>query len=324
MKKLLSILLFCCSMIFIVSAKAEQALDQIVAIINDDVITRSELDTALTRVKVQISQEHVAAPTGEILQKQVLEQLINKKLQLQIARQMGITIPDAAVNEAIDNVAKQNNTTMTDLYQRLSQENLTVGEYRQEIRDQMILHKIQQQEVAGKINVSATEVATFMKSKTWQSNSEKEYRIEDILIPLNDEPSSDEVVAAKKHALDVLAKLRAGQSFHAIAQSESGGKNALQGGDLGWRKLPEIPSAFTEQVTQLQKNELAGPIQAANGFHLIRLADERSIGNHIKPNQKQVEELLLQQKFEEAVQNWISKLRGQAYIVMNPDKNVRA
>ena len=100
-----------------------------------------------------------------------------------------------------------------------------------------------------------------------------------------------------------------------MAQAESSEKHALEGGDLGWRKLPEIPSAFAEQVTRMQVKEIAGPIQTSNGFHIIRLTDARAATDaQATPNRKQVEELLMQRKFEEAMQNWVSKLRGQAFI----------
>ena len=116
----------------------------------------------------------------------------------------------------------------------------------------------------------------------------------------------------------MLTQLKQGKNFHEVAQAESGDSRALQGGDLGWRKLPEIPSAFVTQVTQMQVNDIGGPIQTPNGFHLIRLVDARALGGkQEQPSKKQIEQLLLQRKFEEAVQNWISKLRNQAFVVIN-------
>lgn len=317
MKQLLKLFIMSSMLVSIVcfAKNNEQSLDQIVAVINDDVVTRTELTHAMSLAKMQMSQEHVTLPADKILQKQVLDQLINKKLQLQIAKQVGINITEMDLDKAIESVAKQNNLSVTELYQRLNSEGMSTTDYRDEIRDQMAIHRLQQQEVVSKINISPQEVDSFMHSQIWRSNEAKEYHIEDILIPLADAPSSDDIAAARKKAETVIAKLRQGQNFQSIAQSESSNSNALQGGDLGWRKLPEIPSAFADQVSHMQAKEIGGPIQAPNGFHIIRLEGVRALeAKQTAPDRKQIENLLLQRKFEEAVQNWVSRLRSQAFI----------
>lgn len=300
---------------------AEEHLDNIVAVVNDDVITDTEFNQALTTVKIQFEQSGNAMPEKEVLQKQVLDQLINKKLQLQLAHQSGVNINDKTVNQTIERIAQQNDISVKTLYGKLNEEGIKPDDYRREIREQLTIQKLQQRELTSRVNITENEVNNFMRSAMWQFNSSKEYRLEDILIPLSDAPASEEIVRAKKHAEELIAKLNAGASFRQVAQAESGDKHALQGGDLGWRKLPEIPSAFAELVTQLQKNEISGPIQTPNGFHIIRLAGTRDTNKkQTPPNRKQIEELLMQRKFEEAVQNWMSKIRNQAYIVKNFDQ----
>lgn len=317
------------SAIFCISSHAKsdnQSLDQIVAIVNDDVVTKTELHRALTAVKMQIQHEHLPAPSENVLQKQVMDQLINKKLQLQIAQRAGMRISDVELNKAIAHVAQLNHISVNSLYQRINQEGLSTSEYRHEIRDQLTLQKLQQQEVAGKIIISPQEISRFMNSKPWQNNGPKEYHLEDILVPLSDTPSQDEIAAAKKHAETIIAKLNRGQRFHEIAESESREKHPLQDhplqyNDLGWRKLTEIPSAFTEQVSQMQVKKIVGPIQTPNGVHILRLNAVHDLSSkQAGPSRKQVEEFLLQQKFEEAVRNWVSKLRSQAFITTNPEK----
>lgn len=297
-------------------AKSKQeALDQIVAVVNDDVITKTEITHAISMVKTQIAQQHISLPPENILYKQVLEQLINKQLQLQAAKQVGINISDTDLDSAIQNIANQNNMTVKAVYERINHDGLSTTDYRNEMRDQMTLQKLQQQEVVSRITISPVEVKNFMRSKIWQDNGAKEYHIEDILIPVSDAPSSEEIDTARKRAQAVMAKINHGQNFQTVAQSESGDKNALKGGDLGWRRLPEIPSAFAEQIVHLQPKEIGGPIQTSNGFHIIRLAEVRaSQAKQAAPDKKQVQNLLLQRKFEEAVQNWVSKLRSQAFI----------
>lgn len=320
MKKiaLISYLLFTASFCLSVNANAEGELDHIVAVVNDDVVTQSELNHSLAIAKIQIAQNHVNTPSDQTLRKQVLDQLIDKKLQLQIAKQVGIDITDEDVDRVIKNVANKNNISTDALYQRIGQEGMSRSEYRRELRDQIAVQKLQQQEVASRITVTPTEINAFMQSSLWKSNTNKEYRLEDILIPLPDAPSTEDIVAAKKRAESVMAQLRHDQNFSDIAQKESGDSHALKGGDLGWRKLPEIPSAFAEQVTRMHPHEIAGPIQASNGFHIIRLTAERlADGQEASANRSQIEQLIMQRKFEEHVQNWVSKMRSQAFISMN-------
>lgn len=294
---------------------SKQAIDQIVAIVNDDVVTRSELTLALNTIKSQISHETFSAPSDAAMQKQVLDQLINKKLQLQIAKQTGINIDEDEVDSTIKKVASQNNLTVEELYDRLKQDGMSTVAYRKEVREQVTIQRLQQQEVVNHISITPQEVNSFMQSNAWKANTAKEYRINDILIPVSDTPSTTELKGAKTRAEAIMAKLNSGKKFSEVARAESSGAQALQGGDLGWRKLPEIPSAFAEDIAHMQPKQIAGPIQTPNGFHIIQLMDSRALsGEQVINDRKQIEQLLLQRKFEEAMQNWVSKIRGQSFI----------
>ncbi len=297
------------------AATSEEELDQIVAVVNDDLITRSEFNQALTTAKMQFAQEDTSAPSEKALEKQVLDQMINRKLQMLFAQQVGVKVTPADVDKTIASIAKQNNVPVDELYKKVHEAGITKENYRQEIHDQLTLQKLQQQEVIGRINISPQEVDRFIQSKAWVNNAAKEYRIDDILIPLSEAPATEEVTRAKQHAEAVIAELKAGKTFKSIAQAESGGEQALQGGDLGWRGLAELPSVFANEVTHMRAKEIAGPIQAPNGFHVIRLAEVRQLDDKkAAPDRKQIEETLLQRKFEEAIQHWVSKLRNQAFI----------
>jgi peptidyl-prolyl cis-trans isomerase SurA len=312
---LLSILLSCFSISIIAAAKPIDHIDHIAAVVNDDVITQSELQQALVRAKTQISQAHLSEPDQSVLHKQVLDKLINQTLQLQLAKTAGIEINDEELEKIITHIAAQNHVTVNELYQRINADGVSREAYREEIQHQVTIQKLQQQEVASKLVIPPDEVNAFIKSRIWQTNTDKEYHLEDILIPLTDNPSSQAITKAKEKAYHILTQIEQGKNFHQLAQSESGNAEALAGGDLGWRKLPEIPTAFTEQVTHMKAKEISGPIQTPNGFHIIRLANVRHLSSHqTPPAHKQIEELLLQQKLEESVQNWLAKLRAQAFI----------
>lgn len=320
MKRIIFFSILLCNLFMSASfaASSAQSLDQMVAVVNDDLITRSELDRAMTAAKAQVSQAaNGPMPSDKALEKQVLQQLINKKLQLQVATQAGIKISNEEVDQAIQSIASQNSVTVEELYSHLEKTGMATASYRNEIRDQITLQKLQQHEIAGKVTVTPEEVNAFMKSNSFRINGTNEYHLQDILIPTSDMPTPAEIAAARTRAESVMQKLRGGADFSALAKTESRGETALQGGDLGWRKLPEIPSAFSDEVTNMKKHDLAGPIQTPNGFHILYLTDLRKLdeSNKTLADRKTVESMLLQQKFETAVQNYVSKLRSQAFIV---------
>lgn len=302
-------------------AKSE-TLDKIVAVINDDVVTQSELTHAISMAKMQIARDNLPSPPDAILHKQVLDQIINKKLQLQIAKQAGIRTTEREINATIERIAKQNNITVDILYEKIAEEGIKKADYRNEMRDQINMRKLQQGEIINRLSVEPKEVDKFLRSQTWQKNDgPQEYQLEDILVPLSDNPSPQEISDGKKRAEVLLTKLKQGQNLRDVALAEPANLPKLQLEDLGWRKLDELPSAFAEPVTRLKAKEIAGPIQTSNGMHLIRLTNVRSLGGAPpKPNRKQAEELLLQKKFEEALVVWLSKQRSQAFI----DTNVKA
>lgn len=300
------------------AAASAETLDQIVAVVNDDVITKSELDHAIDMTKLQMTQQSTALPAPSELRKQVLNQLTDKKLELQIAKQSGVVVTDAELDDALQKIASQNHATLSELYDQLGTQGLNVKDYRSEIRDQMTMRKIQQQQIMSHIVVSPIEVDRYMKAQSWLiKGSDKEYHLEDILVPIPDAPTTADINNAKARAQTIVARINKGETFQSIAAQSSTGANALQGGDLGWRKLPEIPTAFAKPVANMKLHDIAGPIQTENGFHIIRLTELRDSAAQDKPSRQQIENMLFERKFNEAVQTWISKLRGSSFISMN-------
>jgi len=186
------------------------------------------------------------------------------------------------------------------------------------MRDQIILQKLQQEEIIKHITITPQEITSFLNKKSKEKNIDlsQEYHLQDILIPLADTPSSKEIAAALKYAQEVVAQLNKGQNPAQMTLTTSRNHALLKVNDLGWRKLSEIPSLFVASVNRMQVNEITNPIQADNGFHVLRLVEARSI--HLPKNvlsRKEAEAFLLQQKFEESMKTWIAKLRSQAFII---------
>jgi peptidyl-prolyl cis-trans isomerase SurA len=303
-------------------AKAgQESLDGIVAIVNDGVITQTELNDAIANIKKQLAASNTSAPTPENIRKHVLDQLVDRKLQVELAEQGGLKITDEQVNKAIEGVATQNKISTKELYEKVAETGINEAAYRKEIREEMIIQAVQQHEVGAHITITAQEVDDFMRSVTWKAFNNKEYHLEDILIALPATPSSQDVANAKKQAQAVLAKIHQGMSFSEVAAADSGNSQALQGGDLGWLRLPQIPPEFASELVHQKTNDIIGPMATTNGFHIIRLAGVRDLATHGTEGEqrKQVEQLIYQRKMQEGLQTWLATLHSQAYINLQPD-----
>jgi peptidyl-prolyl cis-trans isomerase SurA len=303
-------------------ASGEESLDGIVAIVNDAPITSSELNEAMSTIEKQMHASGTAAPPHDVLRKQVLDQVINRKLQLELAKQGGINITDEQVNKAIGTIAAQNKIGVKTLLEKVVESGMTEGAYKKEIREEMTLQAVQQSQVSSHITITPGEVDDFMRSAAWKAFNNKEYHLEDILVTMPEAPSPQELAQGKKKAESIIDKLHAGMSFKEVAMEQSDSSGALQGGDLGWRKLPQIPSAFSDQLVHMKDNDIIGPVLTPNGYHIVRLAATRETHNTATPDalKKQVEQLIFQRKFEEDLQSWLTRVRSEAFINMHPEK----
>ncbi len=324
----LGFMIFCAMLLWsqTVSAKSNaQSLDRIVAIVNDAVITQSESDKAILGLKNQMLAANVPIPAADVLRKQVLDQMVSRKLQLQAADQAGIRVKDDQLDKTIGNIAAGNKMSVAELYQRITAQGLAKEDYRKEIREELILQQIEQQAAGAKISVTPEEVKSFLRGKSWQKNTDapaiKEYRIEDLIVLLPDAVTPDVVTAAKKQADELLTKIRQGTSYSAIATAYANDKSIEQS-DLGWRKLAEIPSAFAAKIAEMKKNDILDPIQTANGFHIIHLVDARNTtgtNNIAAPTESEAQQMIFQRKMEDSIKKWVAKLRSQAVINMQPE-----
>src|SRR5579872_906990 len=304
-----------------------QSLDGIAAIVNDSIITQSEVNTALNAIKAEMSGSNTPIPPANVLQEKVLQQVIDRKLQLLAAEQAGIKVSDKQVDETIDNIAKQNGVTTDVLYSKITTQNLTRSEYRKEIREELTLQQIQQQQVASKVTMSHEDVDHFMHSKEWQTAaglntpSVKEYRVEDLIVLLPDSASAQDIANAKARAETLMTQAKQGANYNSLMKPDD---KTLDVNDLGWRKLEELPSAFANQIAAAKKGNIMGPIQAGNGFHVIHLVDMRqeknaAASNTPAPTEKDAQQMVYQRKFAEVLKKWIAKLHSQAVINLHPD-----
>jgi peptidyl-prolyl cis-trans isomerase SurA len=283
------LLLSACS----VQASSErQLLDYIVAVVNDEVIVKTDLQQELQETKRNLHQQKIAIPSSQDLEKQVLERLIMKTLQLQLAERSGIAVEDNRLNEKLRALAKRNQMDLVSFRRRLEREGQNYEQVREEIRNRMILERLQQRQVVSRINVTDREIDNFLANQTQQGTAEQEYHLWHILIATPEAPSPEAIEAKRQQANTVLAKLKQGADFQATAVAISDSRQALEGGDLGWLKTGVMPSLFNDIVEQMAIGEIRGPLRDASGFHLIKLVDKRGSEPRIV-TQTQVRHILI-------------------------------
>lgn len=293
-------------------------INRIVALVNNSVITQTQLDQQLATVRAQLQQHHVQAPSDNQLIQQVLSQLINRQLQLQLAQRNHIQASNQEINQAIQAIAQQNQASTSQLYQQQAALGLSRQAFRQQMREDVVIQKLQRDAMSSQITVTPQEINNYIKRAQQDPQSQQQYHLADILVALPSAPSPKQISMAQQRANQLLDQLHKGANFQQLAAAHSGGQNALKGGDLGWRALGELPDAFESSVATLKSGSVAGPIRTGNGFHIIKLLAVRTPSTTAKTissaQKTQVEQMIFQQKMLEALQSWIAQLRAQAYV----------
>ena len=256
-------------------------IDGIAAIVNDESITQSELQAETKSVKAQLQQQKSGMPSDAVLQKQVLERLIVKHLKQQIANRNNIVIDDETLNRALNNIAKQNNMSLAQLRNVIEKDGFDFNLYRENIRGEILHGRLRQRYVDNRINITTAEIDQFLKQQEKSGGSENEYQLNHILISIPEGASAETIQAAKQRAQVILDRLAKGEDFAQLAIAESNGQQALSGGDLGWRKLGEIPTLFANAVIDMKKGDVSSLIRNPSGFHIIKLNDKRGGERHV-------------------------------------------
>ncbi len=260
---------------------AEVALDRIVAVVENDIIMQSELETKLRTVVGQMQQQGIQLPSSSILETQVLERMILITIQLQRAEETGIRVDDETLNRTISNIAAENKVSLSQFRDILEKDGFNYEQFRENIRNEIIISRLRQRQVDNRISISSKEIDNALSNMEFQGKTETEYQLSHILISLPEAPTPDEEEQARLVATKVLEDLKAGQDFAMMASTYSDGQRALEGGDLGWRKKNEIPTLFSTQIASMEKGDISALIKSSSGFHIVKLADVRSSEKHI-------------------------------------------
>lgn len=280
-----------------INAHAELTLlDRVVAIVDDDVVLHSELNQRMGAIINQIQQSGTQSPPEEILRKQVLEQLISERLQLNMGYSAGIRVSDEEINQTIASVAANNNLSMEQYVAEIHASGSTMASVRQEIANEIIIMRVQQGRVMRRIRISEQELNNFLNSEEGRLVTSADVNIGQILFSVPSSANPDESVAIVDKLNDIEQQIKDGADFRQLAIANSDDQSALQGGDLGWRKMAQLPGVFIEAVEAMEVGQVSQPIRSAAGFHLLKLYDRRGGGEKlieqhfarhilVKPNQ---------------------------------------
>ena len=250
-------------------------LDRIVAVVNTDVIVKSELRRRIREVRKSLENSGTPPPSSDALSRQVLERLILERLQLQIAENNGIRINDNGLNRAIENIAKRNQLSLRKFRDVLERDGVDFAKFREQIRNEMLLTRVRQRSVASKVSVTPREIDNYLATVAQQGGGSNEYHIGHILVAVPEAATSEQISAAREEAEEIIQRLNNGEDFAQLAATESDGQQALEGGDLGWRKSTELPTIFSDLIPKMKPGELTSPIHSPSGFHIVKLKDLR-------------------------------------------------
>lgn len=250
-------------------------LDRIVAVVNEEVITQQELAARVDFAFRQLRQQGTPPPTREVIERQLIERLINDRVQMQFARDIGLHVDDAELERALERIAKDNKMSMTQLRATLEKDGVPFAKFREDIRGEITLSRLREREVAQKIVITEAEVDNFLLTQQAQTGGNDEFNVSHILITVPENATPEQLQARRARAEDALAQLKNGADFRQIAAAFSDAPEALQGGLIGWRESKRLPGLFLDGLRPLQAGGITGLLRSPNGFHILKLNERR-------------------------------------------------
>lgn len=267
-------------------------LDRVVAIVNEDVVLDSEVRERLASLKSQYAKSDVILPPDEILREQVLDRMILDNIQFQMGERNGIRISDEDLTASVVQIAEQNNLTLAEFRSELAQKNIDYRSFREQMRHDLVIREVQRYQINGRIHITRQEVERFLASPAAHYLSDEDYQVGHILIALSSFAAESKQEEAKQTAAQIYDALKNGAQFSQLAIEHSDAGNALEGGDLGWRKRAALPELFAEQVAELAIGDTLKPIRSSSGYHIVSLLDKRG-GIEEKAQQTKVRHILI-------------------------------
>lgn len=273
--------------------RAIVTVDRIVAVVNDEVITQQELAARVDFAFRQLRQQGTPPPARSVIERQLIERLINDRVQMQHARDIGLRVDDAELDKALARIAEQNKMSMTQLRATLQQDGVPFVKFREDIRSEITLSRLREREVAQKIVITESEIDNFIQNQQGQQGRSDEFNVSHILVAVPENASPEQLQTRRARAEQALAQLKGGTDFRQVAAAFSDGPEALQGGLIGWRESDRLPGLFLEALQPLRSGELSGLLRSPNGFHILKLNERRGGAAPIMIQQTRARHILI-------------------------------
>jgi peptidyl-prolyl cis-trans isomerase SurA len=269
-------------------------IDSVVAVVNDDVITRYELDDRVRDVVRQLKKQDTPLPPADVLEKQILERMITDMLEQQYASENGVRVDDTQLNLAISRIARQNNFPSAAEFQaKLEADGVDYKKFREEIRTEIISTRLREREVESKIVISENEVDNYLENKARIGSAGEEFHLAHILVVVPEQASAEKIQAARDRAEQALSKLKSGADFAQVAAGFSDANDAMKGGDLGWRSGDSIPPLFMNELQNMQPGRISDVLRSPSGFHIIKLLGKRNANAPVVITQTHARHILI-------------------------------
>lgn len=301
------LLLTCLSTAAFAAGTAPRLLGRIVAVVNNDVITQYDLDDRIKLATQQLARQGTPPPPREVLEKQLLERLIVDRVQLQYAKETGVRIDDAQLDKTLQRIAQQNNLSLEAFRANLEKDGVGFAQFREEIRNEIILERLREREVDNKTSVTDSEIDNYLNTRATQLGGAEEFNLAHILIRVPEQASPEQVKEKRARAEQALNALQARANFGQIAATYSDAPDAMQGGQLGWRTGSRLPTLFTEAINELHPGGHTAILRSPNGFHILKLLDRRGKDSPLIVQQTHARHILI--KTNESVSETDAKQR---------------
>ncbi len=269
-------------------------IGEIAAVVNDDVITRHELDERMAMIKRQLQKQGTPLPPEDALEKQLLDRMVMDLLQAQYAKETGVRVDDEQLDKALHRIAQENKFESLEKFRaKLEQQGVDFRQFREEVRAQIISARLREREVDSKLMISDSEVDNYLATEAGRAGRGEEYHLAHIFVGVPEQASADKIQASLRRAEEALAQLRKGANFAQVAAGFSDAGDAMQGGDLGWVPGERTPPVFGDALQKMRPGEVSPVLRTPNGFHILKLIDRRSKDEHVVITQTHVRHILI-------------------------------
>ena len=273
--------------------RGQELVDRVVAVVNNDVVTRIDLDRELQIATQTLRRQGTPLPSRDILEKQMLERLVTKSVLTQQARQSGIRVSEADIDVAVERIAAENKIDVPALRAAVERDGIAFERFREDLRGEILLARLRDREVDSRVTVTDAEIQSFLRAQEAQPEKVDEYNLAHIVIQVPERASSEELQLRRARAEEALRQIRAGTDFRQVAASYSDAPDALQGGEMGWRAPGRLPALFLEAVRAMKVGEVSDIVRSPAGFHILKLNDKRGNNTPVMVEQTHARHILI-------------------------------